>query len=111
MNYTDKDRMDFLEKWEVSVHESTWFSLLTQHVSKDKHKTLREFCDHGIDLEEMLDSNGLDAVNWHFLPPNLQVKVTDVWNRLRRPLNEPEKAYLEKMNKEYWEKMAADQDK
>jgi hypothetical protein len=111
MSYTDKERMDFLEKWEVSVHSATWFTLLTQHVNKEKFPTLRDFCDHAISFEKMLDENSLDAVNWHFLPDYLQAKVTDVWSRLERPLNKQEKEYLERSNAEYWEKLAASQDK
>lgn len=111
MNYTDKERMDFLEKWEVSIHESNWFTLLTQHVSKKKYTTLREFCDYGIDFEKMIDENGLDAINWHFLPLHLQMRVTDIWSRLCRPLNKQEKEYLEQSNTEYWENRAMEQDK
>jgi hypothetical protein len=111
MNYTDKERMDFLEKWEVSIHEETWFTILTQHVKKQQCSTLRDFCDYAIDFERMLDENGLDAINWHFIPPHLQSRVTDVWSRLNRPLNKPEKEYLEQANREYWENLAEDQNK
>lgn len=111
MTYTDKERMDFLEKWELSIHDSTWFTLVTQHVSKEKYPSLRDFCDHAISFEKMLDENGLDAVNWHFLPSYLQELVVDLWQRLERPLNKQEKEYLEKSNKEYWEKLANEQDK
>jgi hypothetical protein len=111
MTYTDKERMDFLEKWEPSIHEHTWFTLLTQHIKRNKYPTLRDFCDYAIDFEKMIDANGLDAVNWHFLPSHLQDLVVDLWVRLERPLNKQEKDYLEKSNNEYWEKLATGQDK
>ena len=111
MTYTDNERMDFLEKWEVSVHGETWFTLLTQHVKKEKCPTLRDFCDYAIDFERMLDENQLDAINWHFLPAHLQTRVTDLWKSLHRPLNKQEKEYLERANNEYWEKLATERDK
>jgi hypothetical protein len=106
MKNTDSERLDFLEKWEVSIYDRTRFTLLTQHVSKDKCQTLRDFCDYGIDFEKMLDSNSLDAVNWHYLPHHLQKMVEDLWQRLERPLNKEEKEYLEQKNTEYWEDLA-----
>ncbi|CAB4159400.1 hypothetical protein UFOVP699_136 [uncultured Caudovirales phage] len=106
MNFTDSERLDFLEKWEISIHDGSWFTLLTQHVQKDKYPTLRDFCDYGIDFEEMLDENFLDAMHWHTIPYHLQEKVIDIWKRLARPLNEPEKDYLQTSVDEYWESLS-----
>ena len=109
MKFNDSTRMDFLEKWEVSTYAHTRFTILTQHVRTDKCKTLREFCDHGICLEAMLDQNGLDVLAWHSMSPHLQKLVTDLWDTLERPMNEQEKEYLTKASDEYWEKRAKDE--
>lgn len=103
MNFTDSERLDFLEKWEISIHDGSWFTLLTQHVRKDKYPTLRDFCDYGIDFEKMIDANQFDALSWHSIPLHLQEKVVDIWRSLERPLNKPEKEYLQKSVNEYWE--------
>lgn len=114
MNFTDTQRLDFLEKWEISIHGGSWYTLLTQHVSKDDYPTLREFCDYGIDFETMIDSNQLDAMNWHMIPLHLQEKVIDIWKRLARPLNQPEKEFLQEESDKYWESVSnlmSEQDK
>jgi len=105
MQITDSKRLDFLEKWEISIYENTRFTLLTQHVRRDTCKTLREFCDHGIYLESMLDQNGLDVMAWHFLPPHLQEMVASIWEKESRPLTDEEKSTLQEEADKYWEEL------
>ena len=79
MKFTDKERLDFLEKWETSSHEDSWFTLLTQNVRKKDYPKLRDFCDYAIQFEQMIDTNGLDILGWHSLPINLQEIVINLW--------------------------------
>lgn len=103
MKFTDTKRLDFLEKWETSSHKDSWFTLLTQHVRKQDCPTLRDFCDHAIQFEQMIDSNGLDILVWHSMPPHLQELVINLWENDATPLNDEERASLQKAMNEYWE--------
>lgn len=115
MKFTDTDRLDFLEKWDTSSHQNTWFTLLTQHVKKQDYPTLRSFCDHAIGFERMIDLNGLDIMAWHYLPPHLQEKVTEIWEKEFRHMSEEEKESLVEESTRYWEELhqteSQDQDK
>jgi len=115
MKFTDTERLDFLEKWDTSSHQNTWFTLLTQHVKKQDCPTLRSFCDHAIEFEGMIDANGLDIMAWHYLPPHLQEKVTGIWERDARPMTEEEKESLVDESAKYWQELhqteSQDQDK
>ncbi|CAB4174659.1 hypothetical protein UFOVP1247_27 [uncultured Caudovirales phage] len=106
MEYTDSERLDFLEKWQVSEYDNTRFTLLTQHVNKEDHLTLRSFCDHGIELEKMLDSNELDVMAWHYLPLHLQEIVINIWDSEKRNMSSEEKDSLQQVSNEYWETLS-----
>lgn len=103
MEFSDLKRLDFLEKWETSSHEHTWFSILTQHVSKKDYPTLRSFCDYGIDFEKMIDGNGLDVISWHHLPLHLQEIVINIWEEEKRFLTEEEKVTLQDTANRFWQ--------
>lgn len=103
MNFTDTQRLDFLEKWEVSSHKTSWFTLLTQHVQKSEYLTLRSFCDYSIDFENMIDENGLDILGWHSLTPDLQLRVVDLWKKEGRAMSDEEKQGLLSEFNRYWE--------
>ena len=105
MQFTDTQRLDFLEKWETSSHQDSWFTLLTQHVRKQDCPTLRDFCDHGIDFEKMIDSNSLDIMAWHFIPYHLQEVVVSVWEKESRAMNEDERFTLQEESAKYWEEL------
>jgi hypothetical protein len=105
MKFTDIQRLDFLEKWEVSQHNDSWFTLLTQRVSKKDCPNLREFCDYAIAFERMIDSNELDVLAWHYLPSHLQEMVMSVWEEEARPLTAEEKVSLQEESDKYWEEL------
>jgi hypothetical protein len=105
MQFTDTQRLDFLEKWETSSHQDSWFTLLTQHVRKADCPTLREFCDYAIRFEQMIDQNGLDIMAWHFLPYHLQELVINLWENDARPMNEDERSTLQEESAKYWEEL------
>jgi hypothetical protein len=105
MQFTDTQRLDFLEKWETSSHQHSWFTLLTQHVRKQDCPTLRDFCDYAIQFEKMIDSNGLDIMAWHFLPTHLQEVVVNLWENEDRPLTEVERNTLQEESAKYWEEL------
>jgi hypothetical protein len=115
MNFTDAQRLDFLEKWETSSYQHTWFTLLTQHVKKDDFPTLRKFCDYAMDFEMMIDDNGFDILAWHSLIPSLQERVISIWKNEARSLSDEEKLSIEEEFNRYWENIhqtgAIDQDK
>jgi hypothetical protein len=106
MEYTDLERLDFLEKWQVSEYDNTRFTLLTQHVNKEDCITLRSFCDHGIHLEKMLDSNELDVIAWHYLPHHLQEIVITIWESENRKMSIEEKDSLQQVSNEYWQALS-----
>jgi len=103
MKFTDTERLDFLEKWETSQHQHSWFTLLTQHVRKEDCPTLRSFCDYAIGFERMIDSNGLEILTWHSLTPDLQEIVVTVWENEGRALTTEEKESMQKAFNQYWE--------
>lgn len=105
MKFTDTQRLDFLEKWETSPYQHTWFTLLTQHVKKSDCSTLREFCDFAIQFEQMIDSNGIDILAWHSMPPFLQELVINLWENDARPLNEEERISLQEQIDKYWNEL------
>jgi hypothetical protein len=111
MKYEDQDRLDFLEKWEISNYDNTRFTLLTQHVDKKKCPTLRDFCDYAIEMEQMLDANELSPMDWHFLPPFIQEMIETIWLENSRPLNENERDAVKELNDEYWKSLAEHRDK
>lgn len=103
MEYTDSQRLDFLEKWETSSHGNSWFTILTQHVSKTDCPTLRSFCDYSIDFENMIDAQQFDIIAWHYLPIHLQEMVISIWENQKRPLTDDEKLTLQEESNKYWE--------
>lgn len=105
MQFTDTQRLDFLEKWETSSHQHSWFTLLTQHVRKQDCPTLRDFCDYAIHFEKMIDSNGLDIMAWHFLPTHLQEVVVTLWENEDRPMTDAERNTLQEESAKYWEEL------
>lgn len=105
MNYTDTQRLDFLEKWETSSHQHSWFTLLTQHIRKQDCPTLRDFCNYGLNFEEMLDLNGLDVISWHYLPTHLQEIVINIWENEGRCLTDDEKISLQEESGKHWEEL------
>jgi hypothetical protein len=105
MKFTDTERLDFLEKWETSTYQHSWFTLLTQHVRKKDFPTLREFCDYSIDFEKMIDSNGLEILTWHSLTPDLQEIVITIWENEGRALTAEEKGSMQKAFNQYWEEL------
>ena len=105
MQFTDTQRLDFLEKWETSSHQDSWFTLLTQHVRKQDCPTLRDFCDYAIQFEKMIDSNGLDIMAWHFLPLHLQEVVVTLWENEARPMTDDERNTLQEESAKYWEEL------
>ena len=105
MQFTDTQRLDFLEKWETSSHQHSWFTLLTQHVRKQDCPTLRDFCDYAIQFEKMIDSNGLDIMAWHFLPTHLQEVVVNLWENEDRSLTDVERNTLQEESAKYWEEL------
>ena len=107
MEFSDVKRLDFLEKWETSSHERTWFSILTQHVNKKDCPTLRSFCDYAIDFEKMIDLNGLDIISWHHLPVTLQETVIHLWEEEKRTLTDDERLTLQKEANSFWEEALA----
>lgn len=100
---SDTQRIEFLEKWEPSIHQATWFTTLTQHVNKVDCPTLRLFCDYGINHESMLDTNNLDVLAWHYLPIQLQEIVINIWEIEKRPLSDEERITLQSESDKYWE--------
>lgn len=105
MQFTDTQRLDFLEKWETSSHQDSWFSLLTQHIRKTDCPTLRDFCDYAIQFEQMIDQNGLDILAWHFLPYHLQELVINLWENDARPMSTEERDSLQEQAAKYWEEL------
>jgi hypothetical protein len=105
MKFTDKERLDFLEKWETSTYQDSWFTTLTQHIKKADCPTLRDFCDYAIQFENMIDSNGLDVIAWYYIPSHLQELVINLWENDARPLNDEERDYLQKESNKYWEEL------
>ena len=105
MQFTDTQRLDFLEKWETSSHQESWFTLLTQHVRKKDCPTLRDFCDYAMQFEQMIDSNGLDIMAWHFLPIHLQEVVVSLWENEDRPMTSEERVTLQEKSAKYWEEL------
>ncbi len=105
MQLNDSTRLDFLEKWETGSYPDTWFTILTQHVSKKDYPTLRDFCDYGIQFEKMLDTNGLDVIAWHYLPIHLMEIVLEVWEKENRTLTPDEKATLQSESDKYWQEL------
>lgn len=105
MKFTDSERLDFLEKWEPSIHQNSWFTVLTQNISREDCSTLRSFCDYGINFEKMLDLNGIDVVAWHYLPIHLMESVITIWEKEARALTIEEKLTLQKESDEYWKKL------
>ena len=110
MYFTESQYLDFIDKHEPSIHERTYFTILTQHVSKEKCKNIREFCEFGISLEHMLDSNTISVLDWHSMPPSLQNVVLEVWINENRPLSTDEHASLTEKLNEYW-KILLDREK
>jgi hypothetical protein len=108
MNYTDTQRLDFLEKWEVSNHQNSWFSLLTQHIRKEDCPKLRDFCDYGIQFEEMINTNGFDIISWYEIPLHLQEMVLLIWENEKRSLSEEEKLTLQEETNNYWAALLAE---
>ena len=102
MEFSDTKRLDFLEKWETGSHNFTWFSMLTQHVTKKDCPTLRSFCDYAIDFEKMIDGNELDVISWHHLPVHLQEMVIKIWEDDHRFLTEEEKLTLQDKANLFW---------
>lgn len=105
MQITDTARLDFLEKWETSSHQDSWFTMLTQHVRKQDCPTLRDFCDYSIQFEKMIDSNGLDIMAWHFLPPHLREIVVSLWENEKRSMTNEERVTLQEESAKYWEEL------
>lgn len=105
MKFTDTERLDFLEKWETSSHNNTWFTILTQHISKIDCPTLRDFCDYSLDFERMIDTNLLDVISWHHIPTHLQEMVINIWENENRPLTDDEKTSLQDESNKYWEEV------
>ena len=105
MHFTDTERLDFLEKWETSSYQDSWFTLLTQHVRKKDCPTLRDFCDYAIQFEQMIDQNCLDIMAWHYLPHHLQELVINLWENDARPMNEEERNTLQEESAKYWEEL------
>ena len=105
MQFTDTQRLDFLEKWEISSHQNSWFTLLTQHVRKQDCPTLRDFCDYAMQFEQMIDSNGLDIMAWHFLPSHLQEIVVSLWENDDRSMTSEEMVTLQEESAKYWEEL------
>ena len=103
MEFTDAKRLDFVEKWGVSATRQSWFTVLTQTVSKEDCPTLRDFCDYAIRFEMMIDSNGLDILEWHSMPIELQEIVIRVWEDEGRVLTDIEKESLQRESDQYWE--------
>lgn len=105
MQITDTLRLDFLEKWEMSSHQNSWFTLLTQHVRKTDCPTLRDFCDYAIQFEQMIDSNCLDIMAWHYLPSHLQEIVVRLWENDNRSMTNEERVTLQEESAKYWEEL------
>lgn len=105
MKFTDSERLDFLEKWETSQYDHSWFTLLTQHVRKEDCPTIRDFCDYAIGFEKMIDLNELDVMAWHYLPLHLQEMVITIWEEESRKLTDDEKVSLQEESDKYWEEL------
>lgn len=86
--HTDFERMNFMQRHDVSIHGSSYFTGLTQHVEKQGW-TLREFCDYGIEYEMMLMENKVTAQEIFFKDDRLN-KMEEVWLREHRALNAEE---------------------
>lgn len=100
----DTIRLDFIQRWDVSRTAGYWFTLVTQLVSQEEYPTLRDFCDYGIDLEMMLDQNGIDVIAWHSLPPSLQLEVKTIWTSEGRTLTQLEKDRFDNDANQHWKK-------
>jgi hypothetical protein len=123
--HTDKKRLDFLERNELYIDNNTFFTVLTQHVSRNTI-TLRDFCDFGIELERMYIANKTtrgDVIYKGFFSRLLESKMGEVWFSEYRPLNNMEltaienavdaeedvlKSIRENMNKEWLDTLTKD---
>ena len=102
MKYTDQERFDFLERWDLFSYDKTRFSLITQDVSREKCPTLREFCDIGLTIEKVLEINDLSLTEWLLIPLELQNWVISKWEKDRLALTEDEITQLEDNSQKYW---------
>jgi len=100
--HTDGERFSFLERNDISVSDSSYFTILTQHINKKDVMGLRGFVDTGIEFQNMLDANGIGSNYWHFLYFHHDIYLK-AWVNEHRPINEVEKEKIKKDNEEYVE--------
>ena len=93
--HTDSEILDFLERHDLTKNDVGYFTVLTQQVNKNQCKTIREFCEKAISLEEMLIANSITPNEWHNLPAVIQHTIFEIWDRYTRPLNEAEKLTID----------------
>jgi hypothetical protein len=102
MEYTDQERFDFLERWDLFSYDETRFSLITQDISRKTCPTLREFCNIGLTIEKILEINNLSLTEWLLIPLDLQNWVISKWKEDNLALTEAELIQLENRAQEYW---------
>lgn len=100
--HTDGERFSFLERNDISVSDSSYFTVLTQHINKKDVIGLRGFVDAGIEFQNMLDANGISSNYWHFLHFHHDIYLK-AWANEHRLINKVEKEKIKKDNEEYAE--------
>lgn len=94
-NYNESELLSFLDRHQVIITDSSYFSTITQQVDKSSCKSIREFCRKGLDLEKMLASNKIRLGDWITMPHHVQRVIFEIWSHYSRPLNEAERLSIE----------------
>lgn len=107
--FTDSQYLDFIDMHEPSIHANSYFTILTQHINREVCQNIREFCEYGLTLEQMLENNNIGVLDWHSMPHPMQDKVLIAWAEENRALTPEERKALDTELNEYWENLAANE--